>query len=601
MTTLFCPTCSAYFPAGPACPHCGGERPRLRIPTAPGQPAWRAEAPGSVAAQLALAHLDGRTVLVVPWGRVPRRGDDRPADGGVSVFDTADGSLLWAASLGAPVEGGAALADLTPSPGGIGLIVGTGTRGVGAGEGGLVALDLRTGQERWRRPLGGAVRAAPVVDGVRVYAAAGDGLLTCLDVRDGKEVWRAAAFGRPTPIPAPPLVVKEKGAFQAVVVATYGGSHGREEGRVVAFDGWGHVLWEREAGGNVRGAPVAAQGRLFVAAFRDNPSAGALTALDARTGRPVWPQPFTVEAQPGERGSCHLSAAPLVHAGTLYVGSLNHRLYALDAATGTVRWERAVGGGIAVAPAWIEGLVIVGANDGKLYALDGETGEPAWEFPLGASHVLTDPLAWEGFVFAGAADGALAALPWHLGRYGWAAARLEGAQRFAEAGDCRALAAHFGVLPEAQREDYRRAADDWERAGEPEKAACMWLALDRHAEAAGAFRRAGLRWRMRDPHRGAGHLKRAADLYFALREREALDECTRALASCARLPFVALRAVNVGRFIQWEEGEFTLRLVNEGATAIPGGVRLWLGGALKSPVQAEIRAPWNRGRPGTSH
>ena len=479
----------------------------------------------------------------------------------------------------------------------MGALVGTASTGVGAGQGELIALDLAGGQERWRVQLPGALRAAPAVDALRAYIAAGDGCLYCLDLRDGRPVWRqpVRVFDRPTQIPASPLIVRERGALQAIVVATGGSTARRLPGRVAAVDEGGRILWTQEAGGHARGTPVAARGRVYVTAYRDLPSAGVLTAFDLRSGQPAWDRPFLIQAQPGERRLYNLSASPLYHHGTLYVGSLNHHLYALDAETGAVRWELELGGGIATTPAWAEGLLIVGANDGKLYAIDPEQRAVVWAFDLGAA-VLSDPLITDGLLVAAAHNGAVAVLPWHLGQYAWAAERLQRAGRRPEAADCHALAAHFSPPGAAQEEGYVSAAWLWEEAVEPEKAGEMWLALERLEEAAQAFQRAGEIWRSRDPRRGAAYFRRAADLYFRLRQGEALNECTRALARCAGLPFIWLQAVNVPGFVQWEAGELTLRLTHEGRQAIPQGVRLLLGGSLKSLVQAEIAA---RFEPGT--
>lgn len=591
----FCPSCFAYFPAGPRCPRCGQEQPAVQIPTAPGHPCWQACVPGNPARHINLAQVEGRPVLVVPWGYQPRWGQPGRPDGGVTLFSWEDGRELGAIHLGRPVQGGVSLA-----PGGEGsevsAICGTALAGVGGGQGELIALDLSAGEERWRVPLGGAVRGAPAVDNLRVYAAACDGRLYCLDLRNRQPVWPEPVeiFEGPTEIPASPLIVREKGMVQAIIVATYGSVNRRLPGRVVAVDESGRILWNEEAGGHVHGTPVVARGRVYVTAFRDLPSAGVLTAFDLRRGQPAWPQPFVIQAQPDEHRRYNLSASPLYHRGVLYVGSLNHYLYALDADTGEVHWKIELGGGIATVPAWVEGLLIVGCNDGKVYGLDPEAKEVVWTWEIGAS-VLTDPQVLNGLIAVAAHDGSVAVLPWHLGQYSWAGKHLEQAGNTSAAGDCYALAAHFNLPGPVQDAGYARAAECWERAGEPEKAAEMWLALERWKEAAQAFRRAGEAWRGRDPRRAAGYFRRAADLYFRLRQGEALNACTRALAECADLPYIRLQPVNVPTFVQWESGELTLRLFHEGKKAIPEGLRLYLGGTLKNWVQAEIASCFEPG------
>lgn len=60
--------------------------------------------------------------------------------------------------------------------------------------------------------------------------------------------------------------------------------------------------------------------------------------------------------------------------GLLYIGS-SGRVYALDAATGSPRWEFATGGGGGSSPALgADGTVYFGSHDGNLYALRGASG-----------------------------------------------------------------------------------------------------------------------------------------------------------------------------------------------------------------------------------
>lgn len=588
LTSLFCPTCSTYFPSGEMCPHCGQRRPLAQVPAAPDQPLWRVKVPGRVASRLLAAQIDDLSGLIAPWAFMPSRAETTPPDGGVSIFDVLNGTLVWEKPLGVPIEGGAALNVETQT-----ILVGLAARGLGAGEGWLIALDLRTGQERWRVSAGGAVESAPVVEQARVYVTAADGALHCCDARTGQQVWRTPVFdGQAVRLPASPVVVKERGKVQAILVGTYGRLSGREPGRLVAVDERGTVLWSVPAGGNVRGTPLAERGRVYVTAYRDQPSTGVLTAFDVRTGQAVWKQPFVLHASVPQapdrgRGSYNLSASPLLSGSTLYVGSLDHHLYALDAATGQPRWAHDAGAGIATAPIGLEGLIVCGANNGRVYAVEAATGERVWSFDLAnGAHVWTDTFSLEqGQLAVGTNDGSLALLPWHMGHYAWAAQRLEQAGRYGEAGDCYALAAHFQPLNAEQA--YQQAVAQWLKAGEMERAAQLWRALDQPVRAATAYRQAGQHWQQRDPLRAARAFQLAAELFFKQHDVDAVNDCTRALARCLQRSHVQLEVVNVRTFIQGEAGRLTLRLTNEGAWPIEQ-VRLWLGGALESDLSLEI-------------
>jgi eukaryotic-like serine/threonine-protein kinase len=56
-----------------------------------------------------------------------------------------------------------------------------------------------------------------------------------------------------------------------------------------------------------------------------------------------------------------------VAGGRVYVGSSDGKLYVLDAATGTKRWEFDAGDAITASPAISAGRVVVGSQDGRIY------------------------------------------------------------------------------------------------------------------------------------------------------------------------------------------------------------------------------------------
>jgi outer membrane protein assembly factor BamB len=67
-------------------------------------------------------------------------------------------------------------------------------------------------------------------------------------------------------------------------------------------------------------------------------------------------------------------SSPAVVSGVVYIGSEDHKLYALDAATGALKWSYTTAGAIDSSPAVANGVVYVGSNDHKVYALDATNG-----------------------------------------------------------------------------------------------------------------------------------------------------------------------------------------------------------------------------------
>ena len=89
-----------------------------------------------------------------------------------------------------------------------------------------------------------------------------------------------------------------------------------------------------------------------------------------RTGAfpPGGPTTIDGAAWAFETGDRVLSS-PVVSGGTVYVGSADGRLYAIDAETGQEQWAFETDGPVG-SPAVSGGTVYVGSNDGSLYAVE---------------------------------------------------------------------------------------------------------------------------------------------------------------------------------------------------------------------------------------
>jgi hypothetical protein len=67
--------------------------------------------------------------------------------------------------------------------------------------------------------------------------------------------------------------------------------------------------------------------------------------------------------------------------GTVYFGSMDGHLYALEAASGRLRWQYATYSPVASSPTLsADAKLFAGAANGKLYALDARTGQRLWSF-----------------------------------------------------------------------------------------------------------------------------------------------------------------------------------------------------------------------------
>jgi Tol biopolymer transport system component len=75
-----------------------------------------------------------------------------------------------------------------------------------------------------------------------------------------------------------------------------------------------------------------------------------------------------------------VDSSPIVVDKTVYVGSDDHRLYALYADKWGVKWYFEADDRIISAPTYYRGNIYFSARDNKVYALNAATGEKRWEF-----------------------------------------------------------------------------------------------------------------------------------------------------------------------------------------------------------------------------
>jgi outer membrane protein assembly factor BamB len=128
---------------------------------------------------------------------------------------------------------------------------------------------------------------------------------------------------------------------------------------------------------------------------------GHVFALDAATGEVRWS--FT-----GARRD--VWAAPVVDENAVYVGSLDHHLYALDRGTGDLLWSEDMGAALAGTPSLRDGRLYVGTFGSRLAALDAATGDEVWSVPTG-NWVWSGPAFDNGTLFVADVSGTLYAFP----------------------------------------------------------------------------------------------------------------------------------------------------------------------------------------------
>ena len=105
--------------------------------------------------------------------------------------------------------------------------------------------------------------------------------------------------------------------------------------------------------------------------------------------------------------------------GTIYVGSNDNKLYAINP-DGSPKWAFTTGGDVISSPAvGSDGTIYVGSNDNKVYAIDTD-GNKKWEFVTGGDVRSSPAIASDGTIYIGSDDGNMYALdPSGAPKPGW--------------------------------------------------------------------------------------------------------------------------------------------------------------------------------------
>jgi len=241
----------------------------------------------------------------------------------------------------------------------------------------------------WKFKTGGRVISTPAVVGDVVYAGSTDGALYAVNRADGTERWKFETNG---PIASSPAVS-------------------------------GGLVYISSLDGNIYAVEAASGAKRWVFATEGERrfTAPGIHGAIPRTER--MPDPFDV-----------FLSSPTVVGGTLYIGSGDQHIYALDAATGALRWSFMTGDVVHASPAVVDGVVYIGSWDRNLYALDAATGRERWRYTTGNDTTIYNQIGIassaavvDGLVFVGGRDGhfhvvdaATGALRWtHDNKMGW--------------------------------------------------------------------------------------------------------------------------------------------------------------------------------------
>ena len=200
-----------------------------------------------------------------------------------------------------------------------------------------------------------------------------------------------------------------------------------------------------------------------------------VVALDAATGRVFWTYPYAPSTQ--SRPCCgRVNRGLAILGDTLFMGTIDGHLLAIDAKSGGLVWNVAVGGakpdagyGFTLAPLVVKDKVLVGTVGGEygvrgfIAAIDARTGKEAWRFntipgPGEPGHETWAGNSWQtggaSIWVTGSYDPDLNLTYWGIGNPGpdWNGDRRSGDNLFSDSvvaldADTGRLKCHFQFTP----------------------------------------------------------------------------------------------------------------------------------------------------------
>ena len=263
---------------------------------------------------------------------------------------------------------------------------------------GFVALSLNTalaqsGTPLWSQEIGGQLWAPLKHDGGSLYFGADDAIFRAFDV-DRREVrWDFETGG-----------IIRSGAEVAEGVVFFAS----DDGSLYALAaGSGDEIWRFDLGSSdmaralpatdppyeydyLHSSPVHHEGTIYVGS-----ADGALYAIDRDTGQERWR--FATDAS--------IRSTPIVDGRNVYSASRDGHVYAVNAADGKLLWKHDTGGVIQGSPSVGAGKVFVGSRSAAVFALDADSGEQVWKHVHeDGSWVESSPVFRDGTVYVGSSD-----------------------------------------------------------------------------------------------------------------------------------------------------------------------------------------------------
>jgi outer membrane protein assembly factor BamB len=331
--------------------------------------------------------------------------------GGVAVVVLGAAAAIWAHNQTEPTKKrGSAKQEFEakqPAPPPRSAVVPWPTYGFDQQRSHLAPFHLRPPYRRvWQINAHNTLEYPPTVGYGRVYLAQQKGLFFALDARAGHLRWRKDTHRCSASSPT----IGKRIVYQAWMdFVNCPQDRPGATGFLIAWNARnGHKIWKRN-GAPIESSPLLVHNTLYYGSWDHR-----VHAVDARTGRQRWS--FETDDQ--------VNTSPAYWRGRIYAATDGGSVYALGARTGRMRWHASSHSQFGsreffyATPTIAHGRVYIGNTDGTMYVFGAHTGKLRWARPLG-SYIYTGAAVWRRFVYVGTYDGSVYALDAATGDVKW--------------------------------------------------------------------------------------------------------------------------------------------------------------------------------------
>ena len=233
----------------------------------------------------------------------------------------------------------------------------------------LVAIALGDRTELWRTPLVGLSRSGVTIHGANAFVGMS---------------------------PPGPVTRDRQGTVTAISLED------------------GAVTWSQKLDGRVDSPLAVSDSQVYAVARNAETPQVAVAAFDAASGERGWPAPAL-------QTSSTAGSAATAGGGSVFIGSADRRVRALDAGDGTERWATLALSlfSPATSLAFDGESVFAGDISGGVYRLDANDGERRWSYQLNEVVFRSSPVVSGSSVLLGLADGRLVAIDVSSGHLVW--------------------------------------------------------------------------------------------------------------------------------------------------------------------------------------